>query len=135
VEARRLLASFSPDVDTWDPEDSAWESIDWSSGDEVQPIINEILTRQLEGIKRCDVLVFVMPALLNKDGSPNQGLGARLELGRVLMTRQLDLRVVLDPHLNGRHYIRAHFSHALARVREYPTVAKAIQAIIDDYRL
>lgn len=133
VEARKILTSLDPNIETWDPEDDAWKGIDWSSSDIVQPIIDEILTRQLEGIKQCDALVLVMPALCNNDGSPNQGLGARLELGRTLMTRGIDLRIVLDPHLDGRHYIRAHFPHALARVKEYGTVKEAIQALMDDY--
>lgn len=120
VEAARLLAEGG--AEAWTPDDPAWEGIDWESGDAVQPDVDAILDRQVEGIATCDSLIVRL-------GVEEHGLGARLELGRLLWTGGLSLHVVLDPELMGRHFIRAHFRESPARVTEHRTVEDAVKAI------
>lgn len=119
------LRDLDPSVEVWTPDDDAWADINWSSGDAVQPIINGITNRQVDGIASCDTLVVYL-------GCDEVGLGARLELGRILMTDGLRIHVVLHPDLAGRHYIRSYYQLARASVTEHPSlVGAAIAAFLD----
>ena len=123
VNATNQIRTLDPTAEVWTPDDDAWNTINWTSGDAVQPAVDGILERQLRGIASCDEVLVCL-------GIEEHGLGARLELGRLLMTPGLRLHVILHPNLMGRHYIRAHFPIALATVREYDTITAAVQAIV-----
>lgn len=123
VEARRLIAEQAPGVEVWDPSDPAWEGIDWDAGGEIQPVVDGIATRQLEGIAACDLLVIYI-------GDEHEGAGARFEIGRLLWTPGLRIFLVLHPKLRGRHYIRAFLPHARADVWECQDLATAVAAAV-----
>lgn len=124
VEASKIARSMDPNIEIWDPSDGAWTGIDWQSEDRlVQPSMDEILKRQLDGIASCDALVAYY-------GTESEGLGARLELGRLLMTQGLHIHLAMDPQLKGRHYIRAHYLHAVSEVTEHGGLASAVRAAI-----
>lgn len=121
VHLMETLRQLDPQVEFWTPDDGAWEGIDWTSGDAVQPIIDGITRRQIAGIATCAALVVYLD-------SSEMGLGARLELGRILMTEGLRIHIVLSPDLMGRHYIRSQYPFAQAWVTEHATLDEAARA-------
>ena len=121
VHLMETLRRLDPQVEFWTPDDDAWEGIDWTSGDAVQPIIDGITRRQIMSIATCDALIAHLD-------TSEMGLGARLELGRILMTDGLRIHLVLSPDLMGRHYIRSHYPFARASVTEHASLDEAARA-------
>lgn len=122
IHVMTALRQIDPQVDFWTPDDDAWDDINWTSGDAIQPIVDGITRRQIEGIASCTAL------LVHLDSS-DSGLGARLELGRILMTEGLRIHLVLSQNLMGRHYIRSQYPFARATVTEHASLDEAVAAI------